>query len=392
MKQTRKNRGIVHWITRVSVLGIGVITAALVILIAAFNGIESMVERLYSDYDAPITIRSSKGKTFAHDSILMHTIKTTEGVDLTVKAVEEIVVLWHEKKRVNAKMLGVEESFLKMCQLNKHMVDGAPIIQQNDQACAVIGASLLDKLEGYISDLEGKEFLQIYTPLRESSIASMKSPFKVSEITVLGRMTFNREVNASEIIVPLWFAQEQLNYNQDISAYFVSSKKNQEIFELKERLQQKLGSNFIVKTAAEKNELVFKTSRSEKRIVIVILGFVFILAAFNLAASLVMLFVEKTDNIRTLQKIGATRKFIFKIFFFEGILIAFRGIIIGIILGGIICLGQYYFHWLEIPNSAGEAFPIKFGIKDGLLIFSLVSILSLLTAYLPVRYLTRKLD
>lgn len=379
-----------HWITRVSVIGIAVITAALVILIAAFNGIERMVENLYSAYDAPITIRSTQGKTFLENTIDMRAISSVPGVKNVNRAVEEIVILKKQKKWVNAHLVGVDASYLKDCALDKHLVDGIPAFLDDQQATAIIGATLLDKLDGYISELDGKEELLLYTPLREAKIGSRKSPFMIAPLTVVGKMNYNREVNASELLVPLDFARNQLNYTTDLTALFVAVASTADPMEIKEALQQQLGSKFEVKTAAEKNELIFKTSRSEKRIVVLILIFIFILAAFNLVASLTMLFIEKKENIQTLIRIGATNQFIFRIFFFEGLLIAAKGIVIGLALGITICALQLNFAFLAMPNSNGEAFPIAFNWKDGLLILSLVSSLSFAASYLPVWYLIKK--
>ena len=136
--------------------------------------------------------------------------------------------------------------------------------------------------------------------------------------------------------------------------------------------------------------MIYKTSKSEKLIVIAILIFIFILAAFNLVASLTMLYIEKKKNILTLQSLGADEKFIFKIFYFEGLLIAFKGVIIGAIIGTSICLIQYYGEFLVLPNSGNQAFPIKFKISDGILVLTIVSILSILSSYLPVKYLIYK--
>lgn len=379
-----------HWITRVSVIGITVITAALVILIAAFNGIEQMVAQLYSAYDAPITIRSTQGKTFLENTLDLAAIRSTPGVKNVSRAVEETVILKKQKKWVNAHLVGVDASYLKVCALDKHLVDGIPAFLDDQQATAIIGATLLDKLDGYISELDGKEELLLYTPLREAKIGSRKSPFMIAPITVVGKMNYNREVNASELLVPLDFARNQLNYTTDLTALFVAVASTADPMEIKEALQQQLGSKFEVKTAAEKNELIFKTSRSEKRIVVLILIFIFILAAFNLVASLTMLFIEKKENIQTLIRIGATNQFIFRIFFFEGLLIAAKGIVIGLALGIIICALQLNFAFLAMPNSNGEAFPIAFNWKDGLLILSLVSSLSFAASYLPVWYLIKK--
>ena len=123
---------------------------------------------------------------------------------------------------------------------------------------------------------------------------------------------------------------------------------------VKEEIIKFLGNEFIVKTNYEKNELIFKTSKTEKLIVMIILLLIFIIAAFNLVASLTMLFIEKMDNIKTMSSFGADRKFVFKIFFFEGLMISLKGIIIGLILGYAICFTQIYGELLQMPNSVGR--------------------------------------
>jgi lipoprotein-releasing system permease protein len=103
-----------------------------------------------------------------------------------------------------------------------------------------------------------------------------------------------------------------------------------------------------------------------------------------------MLFIEKMDNIKTMISFGADRRFIFRIFFFEGLMISFTGIILGLFLGYSICLSQIYGHLLEMPNSGGEAFPMRVSMIDGLLIIALVSGLSIFASYLPVKFLLER--
>lgn len=371
-------------------VGIAITTAALVILIAAFNGIEGMVSRLYSVYDAPVTIRSAKGKTFPESSLKISQLEKVPGVKSVSRAVEETVILKHQKKWVNAEMTGIDPNFLLTCAIEQHVVDGYPSLEDNGRPNGIIGATLLDKLDGFVDQPGGHEQVILYTPLREASIARRKSPFRTTNLDISCRMNYNREVNARQLLVPLDFAREQLSYDNDITAFYIGIDNTETAEEVKERLQEITGSGFTVKTAAEKNELIFKTSKSEKRIVIIILVFVFILAAFNLIASLTMLFIEKKDNIKTMQHFGADQRFIFRIFFFEGLLIAAKGIVIGILLGTGVCVLQIYGKLLQMPNSGGEAFPIAFTWQDGLLIIGLVSFLSALTSFLPVYYLVRK--
>ncbi|MNK05606.1 Lipoprotein-releasing system transmembrane protein LolE [compost metagenome] len=348
-----------------------------------------MVSNLYSDYDPAITMRSLEGKTFDSTTVNIADLRKIPHVISVSKAIEETVIIKHGKKWVNARMVGVDYDFVDACNLDEHMVDGYPYLEENGEPTAVIGAGLLDKIDGYISEVDGYEELTLYTPLRDASIARLKSPFKVSPVKVIGRMNYNKDVNMSDLLVPISYAEIQLNYDTDITALYLHTDK-ENIPSVKRELESKFGKKFQIKTAAEKNELIFKTSESEKKIVILILLFIFVLAAFNLVASLNMLFIEKKENIETMERFGVTKQFVFKIFFFEGILIAFIGIVIGLIFGVGICLLQNQYGLLTMPNSGGEAFPVILRTKDVVFIFFAVTVLSALSAYFPVRYLVRK--
>jgi lipoprotein-releasing system permease protein len=126
-------------ITRISVVGITVTTAALVILISAFNGIEMMIEKLYSEFDSDIVIRSAVGKTFKEKTIDFSELSKIEGVDLYSKVIEEITVLKHENKWVNARLIAVEPNFLKMTDMKNHVLDGEASLVINHEPMALIG-------------------------------------------------------------------------------------------------------------------------------------------------------------------------------------------------------------------------------------------------------------
>lgn len=349
-----------------------------------------MIEELYSEYDTDITIRAKIGKTFNERQIDFKELTSVSGVVNHTKAVEEVVILKHEKKWVNAKMIGIEPSFLEITQMSRHMIDGKPMLSQHDVDYGIIGAGLLDKLDGYIPENVGFESVMCYVPKRKIKIGFGKNPFKTNIIRVSGRMNFNREVNSENFVVPLSFAKEMMEYDDHISAIYVDVNPNYSNETVRDEIKKILGPDFVVKTNFEKNELIYKTSRSEKLIVLFILLFIFILAAFNLVASLTMLFVEKLDNIATMQSFGANKKFIFNIFFFEGLLISGKGIFFGAIVGYLICYLQLQFSLLTMPNSAGEAFPIALSWVDGVLIISMVTLLSVLFSYFPVKFLIYK--
>jgi lipoprotein-releasing system permease protein len=385
-----KKKSVVHWITRISVVGIAIITAALIILLAAFNGIESMVEKLYSDFDPSIIIRSLKRKTFDESTLNVKKILKLPYVNGHTKAIEEIVILRNQKKWVNAKVIGVENSFMKMAKIPEHIVEGYPTFQEKGVPMGMIGATLLEKLGGYIPQNTGYEDILCYFPRRDSKFNIHSNPFTTKQLHISARINYNNEVNDEVIVIPIKLANNLLEYNKDITCFYLNIKPNSNLEKAKEEIQHLVGHQFIVKTHLEKNELIYKTSKTEKIIVIAILVFIFILASFNLVASLTMLYIEKKKNILTLQSLGANEQLIFNIFFYEGLLIAFRGILIGCLIGTIVCLAQYFGHILILPNSGNQPFPIRFSVKDGILVLSIVSVLSILSSYLPVKYLVFK--
>ncbi len=351
-----------------------------------------MIEKLYSDFDPDLTITTSEGKTFDEKTFPFKQLENVDEIATYSKAVREIVVIKHEQKMMQATLTGVDQQFFKIAKINDHIVDGTPKLQEGEENFGVIGATLLDQLGGFIPKRIGHETIQLYAPKRDAKMKLGSNPFRIEQLKISARMNYNREVNIEQLLVPIDFAQNILNYDNDLSCIFIDVKSGISNELAKEKIQLLVGNKFLVKTNYEKNELIYKTSKSEKLIVIIILIFIFILAAFNLIASLTMLFVEKKNNIKTMHAMGFPNKGVFKIFFFEGLLISFSGVFIGLVLGYLVCLLQLQFGLLQMPNSGGEAFPIALSVKDGMLIIFLVSALNILFSYFTVKILMKRFN
>lgn len=389
--KAKKSRNVINLITLISVVGITISTAALVILLSAFNGIEQMVVKLYSDFDSSISIRSAKAKTFNQGFIDLEKIKTVEGVQNTSRAIEEVIILKHEDKWVHAQMIGVDTNFLSMSKMQNHLVDGVPELYIDNKPQAIFGAYLLDKLGGYIPMSDNiQEQITFNVPLREGKLRPGKNPLNVKIVSVSARMNYNREVNAEKVVIPYSLANDLLEYGEDITALYVDVNDDFNLNKVKSKIQKLVGSDFEVKTSFEKNELIFKTSQSERLIVYFILVFIFILASFNLIASIAMLFVEKKEDITTLYSLGANRNTIFNIFFFEGLMIVGRGVIFGLIIGYGVTFSQIFFGLIGMPSTPGESFPMVTTWSDAVMIILSVSVLGLIVSYFPTKLLIRR--
>jgi lipoprotein-releasing system permease protein len=134
--------------------------------------------------------------------------------------------------------------------------------------------------------------------------------------------------------------------------------------------------------------------QSEKWAIFMILGFVLIIASFNILGSLSMLIIDKKADIAILQSMGANQKLIRTIFLFEGWMISLAGAIFGLIMGIIICWIQIKFGILKIPGNEGSyifsSYPVEIRMGDLLAIFLLVTGIGFLAAWYPIRFISGK--
>lgn len=344
---------------------------------------------MYSEFDPDITITASNRKSFHERELDWKKLSNIKEIQSYARAVEEIVVLRHEKKWVNATLIGVEPVFLKNIQIGKHLLAGKPAFQTSNDNYGIIGVELLQKLDADIRTLEDPENIVIYAPKKNIRIRLGKSPFYAEHVSLSATMNYNREVNEDKFLWPLDATRALLQEPDLLTHVYVNVAKDVENQVAKEKIQQALGNNFAVKTNYEKNELIFQTSKSERMVVVVIMIFIFILASFNLVASLTMLFIEKKDNINTLRSMGLSEKNIFNIFFFEGLLISGIGILAGLALGYLICGLQILFGWVVIPGP-NIPFPMKIAFSDFLLVVCSVSALSILFSWFPTKVLMKQ--
>jgi lipoprotein-releasing system permease protein len=175
-------------------------------------------------------------------------------------------------------------------------------------------------------------------------------------------------VNEQVLITDLTFAQDY--FNKEVSGLLIATVEARRNT-IKEILSERFSSGFIIETNLEKNALIFKTSRSEKLIVILILVFIFTLSLFNLSASLTMTFLEKKPQFTTMYSLGMSSKDLNRVFLILGMIIVVLGVIIGLSLGAVLVGIHERFHLITIPGTL-KAFPSEF---DALQVFMLMILL-----------------
>lgn len=368
---SRQKKTAVSIISWIAVLGMLVSAAAMVILLSAFNGIEGMIEGLYTEFDQEIIVRPRESKKINPDSLkqLVSFSEQLQGVERTSLFIQERIILRKKKKWANAELWAVEPSFNQMAKLytREHLINGKATENENQ---SLIGVGLANKLGLRSMDLT-PESAVLYIPRQDRKIRIGKSPFFQQNIAVVGAMDYNKEVNDQILLVSLSFAKGY--FNDEVSGLLIQTQINHRSA-VNTILNNKFGKQFTIKTNLEKNELIFKTSKSEKLIVVVILVFVFILSLFNLSASLTMTFLEKKAQLNTMYSLGLSSVDVKRVFIVLGLIIVGFGVFMGLGLGSLLVFLHEQLHLITIPGTL-NAFPSKFDILQVLsLLFLLISL------------------
>lgn len=392
---SKKTQNVINIISGVSVFGIMVSTAAMVIILSGFNGIEGLVLQMFSSFEPDLEITSAQTKTF-NQNFIPATVFEVDGLVDWSASIEEIAVIQKEENFVIGTIKGVQPSFLKMAEVKEHLLDGQMNLGNEMNPFAIVGAGVIENLDGYIYQVQGQyEYFKIYSPNREKKISGNKlkdmDVFTQTVIPVSGVFSYNNDVDQDVLIVPLDYAASIFNYKDEITQLELDFEPGVDLEQKKEELMELVGESFTVKTNFQQNQLIYETSQSEKWITTLLLGFIFFLATFNMIASITMLVMEKRSNLETLNALGAKMSQLRKIFFFEGLLINGIGMLLGLLLGYGICFLQQQFGLIRMENSAVEFFPIAFKWIDLVLILGITTVFGILAAYLPSRFLIKRI-
>jgi len=350
---------------------------------------------MFNSFESDIEISAAESKTFDRNFIPSEVFKN-DGIVNFSEVIEEIAIVKNRENFIIGTIKGVESTFLEMVDIKQHLLDGSPKISNEYGALALIGGGAIENLDGYIFQLENQyEYFTIYSPNKERKISGNKlkniDAFTTSQIPITGVFSYNNDVDQNYLIVPIDYAAEIFNYKDEISKIEIDYAPEIDLKSKKEELKVLLGDSFNVVTSFEQNKLIYETSRSEKWITTLLLGFIFFLATFNMIASITMLVIEKRDNLKTLYALGAQKNQMQRIFFYEGLLINIIGLVLGLIVGYGVCYAQQQLGLLEMKNSTVEYFPIVFKSNDFFLILGITLTFGTLAAYLPSRFLIQRI-
>lgn len=389
---SKKTTNIINIISILSLIGVAFGTTAFIVVLSVFNGIEKLVKSLFNSFDPDLRIELVEGKYFSTDSLIFNELKNHTDVAYVSYIIEESCMLEYDNRQLIAVVKAVDENFENVNNVKSTIYSGEYKQYKYNQPATVVGAGIAIKL-GISSNIDLP--LKIWLPAQKQGLTlDPKSSFTNGFVDIVGLFSVQQDYDNKYIIVPLQFVQENLKYGKIASAIEIKLTQNSNINKSQKQIAKILGKGFVIKNRFEQKQLAYKIMRTEKWAIIAILSFILIVSSFNIIGSLVMLIIEKNNDIETFQALGADIETIRKIFLYNGWMISLVGAIIGLFLGLTIALGQQYFGWLKFPSEGAfvqNVYPVEVHLIDVFFVFAVVVAIGYTVAKFPVRYITQKI-
>jgi len=373
---SKTSNNAINIITMIASFGVIVGSLALFIILSGFSGLRTFSYSLLDVSDPDIKITTSLGKSFLVTKGLQQEINANTAINESSKVIEERVFLEYNEKTEIAFIKGVEQNYTKISQIDSSLNAGT-WLQKEYSNTAVIGRGISNKLS--LGILNYGEPLKIMIPKPGKGFINPRKPFYKIETQIIGIYRGTEEFESKYVFTSIAQARKLLRFKENqVTAIELKLNNSRAADAVANQLRDRLGTGFKVQTKAQLNEVFYKVINTENFVSYLIFTLIVIIALFNVIGAIIMMIIDKKSNLKTLLSLGATMKEIRKIFIFQGFLLTFFGMCIGLFFGIVLVFVQKKFELFMIVPSL--AYPVEFRIVNLIIVFFTITILGFIAA------------
>lgn len=384
----KKSHNVINIISMISAAGIATGCAALIIILSIYNGFDSIVRSLYSSHTPDLLVTPAKGKVFDAASPAILSVKEKEWVREACGVLEENVYLTYGERQTVAVARGVDSAYQAVTVLREYVTDGAFELNYGTLDEVVVGRTLAYELgirTAFVTPLE------LWFPSKSAEISLLDPQKSLNKVKLFpsGIVSLEQGFDKKYIFVPIAALQsltESVGCISSLEIYASEDALNSKGIikaERQKEVEAVMGAGFEVKNRYQQNDTVYKLLSYEKLAIYAILLFIVIIISCNIFGSLSMLIIEKQNDVKVLQALGASEKMTKTVFVKEGWMISLLGIAAGLAIGLSFCFIQQKFGIIKMPgNFIVDSYPVEVRFTDVLATVGGTALTGWLTAFL----------
>ena len=376
----KKSTNAINVITGISVFGIAIGTAALILILSVFNGFEDLINSLFSTFNPDVKVTPISGKFFEMDSSKVASIEKLVGVEYVSSTIEEVAFFDYNNSQAIGKVKGVDSNYRLVTHIDSTIREGVYQLKDKNLEYAVLGFGMRSKLSVSVEDYLAT--IWVYTAKRKST--TFGEPFERGQVKPAGTFYIQQDVDQEYVLTSLEFARKLLKFDNELSAYEIKLNDKESKQTSITAIQTILGDEFEVKDRYRQNEAFLKLMNMEKWMSFAILSLTLVLVAFNLIGALWMIVLDKKKDIAILQSMGAEKLTIRNIFLNEGLLLSLLGILLGFVIALILYGLQKTVGIVPIPPGfLVDSYPVSMRLPDLIVVAITVAIIGVLASIPP---------
>jgi lipoprotein-releasing system permease protein len=381
--RSRRQLRFISIIMMVSVVGITVGVAALIIVLSVFNGFNGVVTRVLVSFDPHVRVEAAHGKSLAVTDSMIRTVAADPRVAaaapfvagkglLMTASMNRVVTLRGMADSTIAEVSGVKKSIV----LGEFRFGDTP-----QRSGIVLGLSLADRLGATL----GTE-LTVVSPVGVDAMLVQFGQPLMRKCTVVGIYdSQNKDYDAHYAYVSLQTAQRLFDYQAGAGGLEIRLRDLRDAEAVQADLQRELGGRVTVSTWYDLHRGLYSVMKIERWSAYIILCLIVGVATFNVLGSLTMGVIEKRRDVGILKALGATRLGIAKVFMVEGLLVGLIGTVAGLIIGYAVCFLQIRYQLFPLDTTVYiiPAIPVEFRLQDFFAVSSASIVLCTLASLYP---------
>lgn len=380
---SRKSSQAIHWITGISIIGIAVGTASLILVLSVFNGFEELLSGMFSKYNPDIKIEIKQGKTFKEDSSKLFQLTQVPGILCHSKTLEEIAMFQYSDAQEFGVLKGVDSNYAIVCSMDDAILEGSFKIENNQRPLANLALGIRNKLGVDLDNFQ--EFIKVFIP-DHKEISNLSNALKRYSLQAQSVYSFLQESDYSTIITSIQGVREITGNPDQLSSIELKLNPNAEAEAIIRQIETIFGSGFIIKDRYKQDEAFLKIMRLEKWLFYSLFCLTLLLVSFTIVGTLWMIVLEKRIDISILKSMGMSNKSLRQVFLNLGILICAIGLLLGFMIALIFYWLQKNYGLIGVPDEfIIDSYPIELRITDFLLVSLTVLCIGLLASLLPTK-------
>lgn len=373
---TKTSNNAINIITIIASIAVIISSLVLFIILSGFSGLRTFSYNLLDASDPDIKISAVKGKSFVATDDIFKIINENSAVEASSKIIEERVFLEYNDKNEIAYIKGVEENYTQITSIDEVLSIGNWLDQEYTNT-AVVGRTIARKLSLGVRSFG--EPLSILVPKPGVGFINPLNAFYKSDVQIIGLYAGTEEFESKFVFVTLQQAEDLLKFQENqVTALELKLLEGSDSDKVANELQIALGEAYKVQTKEQLNEVFYKVINTENFVSYLIFTLIVIIALFNVSGTIIMMIIDKKENLKTLHSLGATVTEIKNVFILQGFLLTFSGMIVGLILGVLLVFLQNKFGLLMIMEDL--PYPVEFRFTNLLIVFSTITILGFIAA------------